>query len=218
MTYSSTAASVAIAAAVLALIAFAALHVLKPEVSPSRNMISQYALGRHGWVMALFFGAFAAATACLSAALVVQAQALSGRLGLAFLLAAAVGLAMAACFPMDPVGTPRERVSFSGKMHGVAFLVGVPCQLLAVLLLSLALRSQASHASLPLLTLTAVVWLSIVVVIAIMLMVGPGKPSSPDGPERFLGWPNRLFMVSYGVWLVVAAWPLVLQSDPLATM
>lgn len=61
---------------------------------------------------------------------------------------AAVGLAMAARFPMDPVGTPRERVSFSGKMHGVAFLVGVSCQLLAVLLLSLALRNQASHASL----------------------------------------------------------------------
>jgi hypothetical protein len=41
-----------------------------------------------------------------------------------------------------------------------------------------------------------------------MLMVGPGKPSNPDGPERFLGWPNRLFMISYGVWLVVAAWPI----------
>jgi len=207
MTYFSTAASAAIAAAVLALIALPALHILKPEVSPSRNMISQYALGRHGWVMTLFFGAFAAASACLSAALVVHAQALLGRMGLVFLLAAAVGLAMAARFPMDP-GTPRERVSSSGKMHGVAFLVGVPCQLLAVLLLSLALRSQASHASLPLLTLTAVVWLSLVVVIVVMLMVGPGKPSNPDGPERFLGWPNRLFMVSYGVWLVVAAWPI----------
>jgi len=115
---------------------------------------------------------------------------------------------MAARFPMDPVGTPRERVSFSGKVHGVAFLVGVPCQLLAVSLLSLALRDQVSHASLPLLTLTAVGWLSLVVVIVVMLMVGPGKPSNPDGPERFLGWPNRLFMISYGVCLVVAAWPI----------
>jgi len=208
MTYFSAAASAAIAAVVLALIALAALHFLKPEVSPSRHMISQYALGRHGWVMALFFGAFAAASACLSGALIVYEQALSDRIGLAFLLAAAVGLAMAARFPMDPVGTPRDRVSFSGKMHGIAFLIGVPCQLLAVLLLSLALRSQASHASLPLLTLTVVVWLSLVVVIAVMLMVGPGKPSNPDGPEKFLGWPNRLFMISYGVWLVLAAWPI----------
>jgi hypothetical protein len=103
--------------------------------------------------------------------------------------------------------TPRDQVSFSGKIHGVAFLVGVPCQHLAVLLLSLALRNQAARTSLQLLTLTAVVWLSIVVVIEIMLMVG-GKSSNPNGPERFLGWPNRLFMVSYGMWLVVAAWPM----------
>ena len=58
------------------------------------------------------------------------------------------------------------------------------------------------------LALTAVVWLSLGVVIVIMLMVGPGNSSNPDGPERFLGWPNRLFMMSYGVWVVVAAWPI----------
>src|SRR2546428_7586482 len=106
MTYFSTAASAAIAAAVLALIALAALHILKPEVHPSRNMISQYALGRHGWVMALFFAAFGVASACLFASIVATTLSILGRIGLAFLLAAALGLAMAARFPMDPVSTP----------------------------------------------------------------------------------------------------------------
>lgn len=191
----------------VALVVLAALHLLKPEVSPSRNMISQYALGRHGWLMASFFGALSTASAFLTAALAADAQALRGRIGLAFLLAAAIGLAMAARFPMDPAGTPRERASFSGKMHGVAFLVGTPCQLLAVLLLSM-VHGQTSYARLALLAPAAVIWLSFGVVIAIMLMVGPGKPSNPDGPERFLGWPNRLFIVSYAVWLGVAAWPI----------
>jgi hypothetical protein len=99
-------------------------------------------------------------------------------------------------------------MSFTGKMHGVAFTIGVPCQILAVLLLSLALGNQTAYASLPLLALTAVVWLSLVVMIAIMLIVGPGKPPNPRGPERFLGLPNRLFMVAYGVWLMVVAWPM----------
>jgi hypothetical protein len=92
-------------------------------------------------------------------------------------------------------------------MHGVAFMAGVPGQVLAVLLLSLALGKQASHASLPLLALTAMVWLSLVVMIAILVIVGPGKPPNPNGPERFLGWPNRMFIVTYGVWLIVVAWP-----------
>jgi len=195
-------------AAALALTALAALHILKPDIDPSRTMISKYALGRHGWVMALCFAAFAAASACLFTALVAHATSLLSRIGLAFLLSAAVGLAMAARFPMDPVSTPPKPMSFSGKMHGVSFLISVPCQILAVLLLSLALGAQTPAASLLLLMVTSVIWLSLAIMIAIMLMVGPGKPPNPDGPEKFLGLPNRLFMVAYGVWLMAAAWPI----------
>jgi hypothetical protein len=208
MTYSLLAARAVIGAAVLALIALAALHILKPDIHPSRTMISQYALGRHGWVMALCFAAFGAASGCLFAALIAYVPSLLGRIGLAFLLAAAVGLAMAARFPMDAVSTPHEQMSFTGRMHGIAFMIGVPCQILAVLLLSLALGSQTAHASLPLLVLTAVVWLSLAAMIAVMLIVGPGNAPNPGGPERFLGFPNRLFMVAYGVWLMVVAWPM----------
>ena len=208
MTYSLLAARAVIGAATLALIALTALHVLKPDVHPSRTMVSQYALGRHGWVMALCFAAFGAASGCLFAALIAYVSSLLGRIGLAFLLAAAVGLVMAARFPMDAVSTPRAQMSFTGRMHGIAFMIGVPCQILAVLLLSLALGNQPPHASLPLLAITAVVWLSLGAMTAVMLIVGPGKAPSPRGPERFLGFPNRLFMVAYGVWLMEVAWPM----------
>jgi hypothetical protein len=208
MTSSLLAARAVIGASALALMALASLHILKPDIHPSRNMISLYALGRHGWVMALSFAAFGTACACLVAALVGHVPSLLGRIGLAFLITDAVGLAMAAGFRMDPVSTPRAHMSFSGKMHGVSFLIGVPCQLLATLLLSLAFGNQGLRVSMTLFLLTAVIWLSFVVMIAIMLMVGPGKAPNPNGPERFLGMPNRLFMVAYGIWLMVAAWPI----------
>ena len=203
------AARVAITAAALALGALAAVHALKPKIDPSRSMISQYARGRHGWVMTLCFAAFAGGSASLFAALATQRLTpLHGRIGLALLLAAALGLALAAAFPMDPVSTRPAHMSWSGRMHSVAFLVGVPCQLLAVLLLSLALRQRTSHAALPLLELAAVVWVSLVAMITIMAIVGPGKARNPAGPERFLGFPNRLFMIAYGVWLIITAWPI----------
>jgi uncharacterized protein DUF998 len=208
VTTSSLLAAAVVATAAPALLALAALHVLKPDIHPARSMISQYALGRYGWLMVLFFGGLAAASGCLLVALIPHESSVLGRTGLALLLAAAVALAMAARFPMDPVSTPPAQMSFSGRMHGVAFMIGVPCQLFAVLLLSLVLREQASQASLTLLGLTAVIWLSLAVVITVMLIVGPGKPPNPDGPERFLGWPNRLFMIAYGLWLMVAAWPM----------
>lgn len=210
MTETGLAARAVIGAAALALSTLAALHVARPDLNPSSTMISQYARGPHGWAMGLCFAAFAAGSACLFALLVTHTSPPVGRIGLALLLAASVGFAMAAIFPMDPVSTATAQMSFSGKMHGLSFLLGVPAFLLAALLVSLALGRQTSHASLPLLALTTVIWLSQVVVFAIMLMVGPGKPPDPDGLERFLGWPNRLGVVAYGVWLMVAAWPLAL--------
>jgi Protein of unknown function (DUF998) len=206
--YPLFAARAAIAAAALAIAALAALHVLKPDIHPSRTMISQYALGRFGWVMALCFAAFSVASASVCITLFGRSPSAHGLVGLAFLCVAAVGLAMAALFPMDPVSTPQAKMSFTGRMHGVAFLIGVPSQVLSVLLLSIAVGHQGSHAAAPLLTLTAVIWLCLVMMIVIMVMVGPGKPPDPNGPERFLGFPNRLFMIAYGVWLIVIAWSL----------
>jgi uncharacterized protein DUF998 len=209
MTHPQVVAGVAIGAAAVAIVALAALHVLQRDIDPRRTMISQYALGRFGWVMTVCFAAFAVASASLLIALLGHVPSAVGMVGMFFLFDAAFGLAMAALFRMDPVSTPPAQMSFTGRMHGVAFLIGVPSQVLSVLLLSLALGQQGSHSSATLLALTAVVWLCLALMIVIMVMVGPGKPPNPNGPERFLGFPNRLFMIAYGVWLMAVAWPLL---------
>jgi uncharacterized membrane protein len=202
------AARAAIVAAAVSLVTLAALHILKPDLHPSRTMISRYALGPYGWVMALCFAAFGMASGSLAVAMVPDVRSLGGRIGIVLLLTAAVGLMLAARFPMDPVSTPPAQMSHSGRMHGVAFLLGVPSMVLAVLVLSLALGSQGSLAGWLLMTVAAVIWISLIIMLGIMLMVGPGKPPNPNGPERFVGLPNRLLMVAYAVWLMVAAWPL----------
>lgn len=201
---SQLAARAAIGATALALIALATLHVLRPDLDPSRHMISEYAVGAHGWVMTMCFAAFAIGSASLFVALLAHVQTLMGRFGLAFLLAAAVGMAMAALFKMDPLSTPPEAVSLSGRMHGVSFMIGVPGEILAVLLLSLALRKQAPWAALPLFSFAVLIWLSLGAMIASIMvamqqqsMIGPG-----------VGWANRMFMTVYGGWMMIAAWPI----------
>jgi uncharacterized protein DUF998 len=142
-------------------------------------MISRYALGPYGWVMTLCFAAWTAASALL---LVVLAQGPSSsldRIGQAFLLAASIGLALAARFPMDPVGTPRREMSFSGRMHGIAFLIGVPMLVLAATILSVSLTRDGSDATMALLLFTVTIWLSLIAMIAIGAMVGPST-----GPIR----------------------------------
>ena len=200
------AARAAIGSAALALLALAVVHLLKRDLDPSRTMISRYTLGPYGWVMALC-SPHAAASALLFVALAPRASSSLDRVGQILLLAASVGLAMAARFPMDSVGTPRSDMSFSGKMHGIAFLVGVPALVLAASILSLSLARHGSHAAIPLLLLTAAIWLSLIAMIAIGAMVGPDHGPNPQVPWLF-GWVNRLLMVAYSLWLMVVAWPM----------
>jgi hypothetical protein len=210
MTYSSAvglaasqiAARGAIAGAAIALLALAVLHLVRPDLEPSRHMISEYAIGPHGWIMTLCFAAFAVASAALLVSLIGIVHTPLGWVGLVALAAAVVGLGFGAAFPMDPVSTTPDTMSFSGRMHGVGFMVGVPGEILAVLLLSLALRGQPGWEGLPLLWLTAVVWVSL----AVMAWALMNFMKQPDGPT-IMGWANRLLMIGYAAWIMLAAWP-----------
>ena len=203
------AARAAVGSAALALIALTLVHLLKRDLDPSRTMISRYALGPHGWLMALCFAAWAAASALLCVALAPGPSSRLDRVGQILLLAASIGLAMAARFPMDPAGTPRREMSFSGRMHGIAFLIGVPALVLAATTLSMSLARDGSHAAAPLLLLTAAIWLSLIAMIAIGTMVGPDHGPNPHVPWLF-GWGNRSLMVAYSLWLIVVAVPIAL--------
>ena len=100
-------------------------------------------------------------------------------------------------------------MSFSGRMHGLAFLVGVPALVLASTILSLSLARDGSQAAKPLLLLTVTIWLSLIAMIGIGAMVGPDHGPNPHVPWIF-GWVNRLVMVAYSVWMIVVAWPMAL--------
>lgn len=201
-TVSQLAAWGAVASAVAAGLALVVLHVVRTDLEPSRTMISQYAVGPHGWIMGLCFFAFALASALLLVSLVGDARGPLGWFGLAALAAATIGLAMGGAFPMDPATTTPEEMTFAGRMHGMAFMIGVPGQILAALLLSLALRGNPAWAGQPLLWLAAFVWISL----GIMAWALMAFMKAPDGPT-VMGWFNRSLMVGYAAWIVVAAWP-----------
>jgi Protein of unknown function (DUF998) len=205
---SRLAARVSIGAAILALIALAALHVLRPDLHPPSHMMSEYAVGAHGWVMTVCFAAFAASSASLFVASAAHVRGLVGRIGLAFLLLAVTGLAMAAIFPMDPASTAREAMSSSGRMHGVSFMIGVPGEILAAMLLTLALRKQTPRWAGLLVAFAVMVWLSLGVMIVAFVVAAPQPGTVPHG---FFGIPNRTFMAAYAGWLMVAAWPMAVR-------
>ncbi len=191
---SQTAARLSFAAAAMSLVLLAALHVLSPELDPSWRMVSEYALGDYGWVLALMFLTWALSCVALFFAVKSQVQTVGGRIGLGFLLAAAVGMSMAAVFDVRH------------DLHGLAALIGIPSLPIAAMLISVTLvRNQAwSSARRSLLWTANLTWISLVLMNA-AVFIGLSQSGGEFGPDVLAGWPNRFLVVAYCAWLIAVA-------------
>ncbi len=138
----------------------------------------------------------------------------AGKIGLGFLVATAVGLAMAAAFPIDPIIAPPGAGTVHGMLHGVATIIGLPSLPIAALLLSRGLlRNPAWETAKRGLLITAhATWVSLAVMIALLAVQLPH--AGGFGPTVWVGWTNRLVMVVYSGWLLTAAWYALQMSRP----
>src|SRR5258705_1928775 len=78
------------------------MHVLRPDYTPVDHMISDYAVGRYGWVMTTVF--LAMSVGCLTMLLGMYRSgptSLVARLGTLLLGVASIGLLVTAIFPTD---------------------------------------------------------------------------------------------------------------------
>ena len=209
-----TAASLAIAATGLSLVALLVLHLLSPEFQPSWRMVSEYANGRHGWLLSLMFATWGIGSLALAVALAPHATGWMGRLGLLFLVLAGTGEIMAAVFDINH------------RLHGPAAAIGMPSLPVAAVLLTLALRRV--EAAEPPAWSMHLTWLAIVAMgVGMMLFMralaqagvdlsAQTRPLAelPSGVTPFVGWANRFVVVAYGVWVLAAAIALLRQPAP----
>jgi hypothetical protein len=134
-TSSQLAARVAFAAAATSLLLLAALHVLRPDLDPSWRMVSEYAIGKFGWVQTLVFLLMAASSASLLVAIRSEVRTLWGKIGLVFLVLAAVGFFLGGVFNAEH------------PLHMLVFLIGAPGMSLAAGLISVSVARNPAWAS-----------------------------------------------------------------------
>jgi len=190
---SQVAGQISFAAAAASLVLLAALHVLSPELDPSWRMVSEYALGSFGWVLALMFLTWALSCVALFLAIRLQVRTLGGKIGLVLLLAAALGMTMAAMFDVNH------------NLHGLAAMIGIPSLPIAAILISLSLTRNPTWtpARRSLLWTAILTWASLVLMnVAVFTgFTSTGEPS----PDAWVGWANRFLVIAYDVWLMVVA-------------
>lgn len=199
------ASTVSLAAAALFLATLSALHFLKPELDPSWRMVSEYAIGEHGWLMKLAFLSMAISCTGLVVALWTHLATTAGRVGLAMLIATAAGSILAAVFTTDPLNTPAAQRTLGGRLHEFAAMLDLIPYAAVLIGWGLARRNPAWIGLRRMLVGAAVMVLgataSFVIAIAVYL-----PADGTFGPDVTIGWPNRIMFVTHVAWLMLLAW------------
>lgn len=204
-------ARTAISAAAGFTVLVALLHVIKADlVDPAWQTTSEYAIGRHGWLMVVAFLAQATSYAALYWAVRSQVRSVPGRLGLGLLLLSATGAAVGGGFVADPIETPVEEWTTSGLLHGIGAGTALWFLPLAVLLVSVSLARKNPDWS-PVRGLLAVAAaLPILGLVTFLVAQAVLVPSGGHfGPGVNIGWPERLQGLAYVASTVIVAWTAI---------
>jgi hypothetical membrane protein len=204
-----TLAILTITTAILSLLCLVVLHFVSPEFKPGWRMISEYALGKHKWLLTSFFLLWGLSSICLSILLWDVVSSPVAKIGILFLLISGIGEIMGGLFDVNH------------KHHGLAFLLGVPALPVAALILGyhlINLEGWNHHASAIILSSHST-WISLIIMaVAMGIMFAGFKKSGipmdknapppdkvPDGVIALGGYANRLLVLCYILWLIVIA-------------
>ncbi|HEY3386087.1 MAG TPA: DUF998 domain-containing protein [Saprospiraceae bacterium] len=200
----------ALSTGIISLLCLVSLHFTSPEFQPSWRMISEYALGKFDGLITAFFLLWGACSILLAILLWNEITTVWGTIGVVLLLVSAIGQIMGGLFDLKH------------KLHGLAFLLGVPALPIAALLISynlIQLDDWSQHKSIILLSAHST-WISLVLMgVAMGVMMSGFKKAGlpmeqnapvpdkvPEGVIALAGYANRLLVLSYVLWLIVVVW------------
>jgi hypothetical protein len=182
------------------------LHFLEPEFDPSWRMISEYELGRYGWMMTLAFFCWGGCVLALLVALWPTLRTMGGRIGQWWLLVIGIALFGAGVFITNPITDPTP--STANSLHtlcGAIVILTFPIAA-SIVARSLTRNQEWSSARRRLVWATFLVWFGLLAFFASIIISKIINPSAGRvGPDVLLGWPNRFMVVAYHLWLIVVA-------------
>lgn len=202
-------ATMALASGAVSLLCLLILHFTSTEYQPSWRMVSEYALGKHKWLLTVFFMGWGICS-MLTAYLLWQVSfSLWAQIGSVLVLLSGIGAFMGGLFDVKH------------KWHGMAFGLGIPTLPIGALLLSYHLVNMLpwSQQSILILWSAHALWITVVLMAVSMMVLFAGfkKAGLPMGPDveppehlpagviGIVGYANRLLVLCYVGWLLIMA-------------
>lgn len=195
---------ISIGCGLLFLVLLVLLHFLKPELDPKWRMISEYEIGKNGWLMRIAFFSWAASSFSLMARLLRVSQADHT---VVYVWLSVIGLCLvgAGIFKTDPIMEVSK--SFRSVMHTVCGMVVIlTFPIVATIACATFFRGSLLRSPGYLVAATVLTWVGLLgffASIAISRQIDP--TAGRNGPTVYLGWPNRAMVLFYVVWILVAS-------------
>jgi hypothetical protein len=180
-----------------------ALHLLEPQFNSAGHMISEYELGRYGWMMRLAFVCLGSGSLALSLALSPAVFTRAGHMGRWWLFLIGIAFIGAGTFIPDSIGHPAP--SIQAYIHGVCGVFVIFSSPIVITLLARSLiKSQQSprHRTWP----TTLVWIGFA---SFYLSAVAFTIARQHDTTWYLGMlasvSNRLMIVTYCTWVMDTA-------------
>ena len=194
---------VSIFGSVLFILLLVLMHLIKPEIDPDWQPISEYALGRNGWMMRLAFFSMMMATGMATFVSLKFYKKIPGRIGTVLLAISCIGFLLAGVFNTDPSTTSNENMTTVGTLHSVG--AGFSGMIIfASLFIVWQFYKDPIYREVrrPLAYATIVLWISEIMLIISMVIYLP-KNGGNLGPETIVGWQGRFMVICAAIWLIV---------------
>lgn len=200
MRNSRFASRVAIAGVALFIALLLSLHILEPQFDPATRLISEYELGRYGWMMSMAFMSLGIAVGGLLSTW-SSPRSRAGSVGRWLFRGIGVAFIGAALF------YPSTNPGISPLIHGICgIVVIVTFPIAASLYTSGAARGRPLQKSRRLLMATLLVWVGFISFAGSIAVLGASSRTAARSSATLrIGWQNRFMIVTYAAWIIAAA-------------
>jgi hypothetical protein len=181
------------------------LHFLKRELDPKWRMISEYEIGKHGWLMRIAFVSWGLSVMFLMIHLASNASTFNMivTIWLAIIAIANFG---AGAFITDPITNISKSVQ--NTLHTICGAIVILTFPIISTIVAVTISGKVRHELIPFLILaTSLTWVGQIGFFASSWISQKLDPSAGRvGPTIYLGWPNRIMVLFYASWICTISW------------